>query len=158
MVPKDQILDNQCSALMKLSIKATMLTDGSVLKMTYELVPPEDHQRNLFKQSIQTLKEYFVRVLSGCAKSMIMHLWCQLLPQEEHQLLLLGQSQINPDMLAYAHACQGHHNYRKHPFVPIRMEFLVHVKSHKKRTYAQHCNKGFVIGTSFEHYCHQKNG
>jgi hypothetical protein len=36
------------------------------------------------------------------------------------------------------------------------MESLVHVKPHKQRTYAQHCEKGFVIGTSFEHYRCQK--
>jgi hypothetical protein len=36
------------------------------------------------------------------------------------------------------------------------MESLVHIKPHKRRTYAQHCNKGYVIGTSFEHYQCQK--
>ncbi len=36
------------------------------------------------------------------------------------------------------------------------MESLVHVKPHKRRTYAQHCEKGFVIGTLFEHYQCQK--
>jgi hypothetical protein len=32
----------------------------------------------------------------------------------------------------------------------------VHIKPHKQRTYAQHCNKGYVIGASFEHYQCQK--
>jgi hypothetical protein len=59
-------------------------------------------------------------------------------------------------MLAYAHVYQGQHNYSKHPFVPIRIESLVHVKPHKQRTYAQHCEKGFVIGTLFKHYRRQK--
>jgi hypothetical protein len=59
-------------------------------------------------------------------------------------------------MLAYAHVYQGQHNYSKHPFVPIGMESLVHIKPHKQRTYAQHCKKGFVIDTSFKHYRCQK--
>jgi hypothetical protein len=108
------------------------------------------------KKSIQTFKDHFVGVLSGCAKTMPMHLWCQLLPQVEWQLLLLQQSQVNPGMLAYAHVYQGQHNYSKHLFVPFGMESLMHVKPHKRRTYAQHCDKGFVIGTSFEHYRCQK--
>jgi hypothetical protein len=108
-----------------------MLSDGSILKMTYELVPPEEHQWNMAKKSIQTFKDHFVGVLSGCAKTMPMHLWCQLLPQVEQQLLLLRQSRVNPGMLAYAHVYQVQHNYSKHPFVPIGMESLVHVKPHK---------------------------
>jgi hypothetical protein len=43
IVPKHQILDNQCSACMKLTMESTTLLDGSVLKMTYQLVPPDDH-------------------------------------------------------------------------------------------------------------------
>ena len=45
IVPKHQILDNQCSAIMKLAIELTKLADGSTSKMKYELVPPEDHQQ-----------------------------------------------------------------------------------------------------------------
>jgi hypothetical protein len=55
-------------------------------------------------------------------------------------------------MSAYAHVYQGQHDYNKHPFVLAGMELLVHVKPHKQQTYAQHCNKGYVIGASFEHY------
>jgi len=43
IVPKHQILDNQCSDRMKLAMEATVLADGSTSRMTYELVPPEEH-------------------------------------------------------------------------------------------------------------------
>jgi hypothetical protein len=43
IVPKHQILDNQCSARMKSAMESTTLLDGLVSKMTYKLVPPEDH-------------------------------------------------------------------------------------------------------------------
>jgi hypothetical protein len=137
-------------------MEATKLEGGLVLNMTYELVPPEEHQRNMAEKAIQTFKDHFVGVLSGCAKSMPMHPWCQLLPQVERQLLLLQQSRLNPGMLAYTHVYQGQHDYNKHPFVPIGMELLVHKKPHKQLTFAQHCKKGYILGTSFEHFRAQK--
>ncbi len=81
LIPKDQILNNQASV----EYKAAIETSG----MTYELVPPKEHQRNMAEKAIQTFKDHFVGVLSSCAPSMPIHLWCQLLPQVERQLLLL---------------------------------------------------------------------
>jgi len=43
IVPKHQILDNQCSDRMKLAMEAMVLADESTSRMTYELVPPEEH-------------------------------------------------------------------------------------------------------------------
>jgi hypothetical protein len=143
LIPKHQILDNQASAEYKAAIDAS--------SMTYELVPPEEHRRNMAEKSIQTFKDHFVGVLSRCAPSMPIHLWCQLLPQVERQLLLLRQSRVHPNLSAYAHVYKQH-DYNKHSFVPIGMEALVRDKPHKRRTYAEHCTKAFVLGTSTEHY------
>ena len=85
LIPKHQTLDNQASAEYKTAIE----TSG----MTYELVPPKEHQCTMAKEAIQPFKDHFVRVLSGCAPSRPIHLWCQLLAQVERQLLLLRQSQ-----------------------------------------------------------------
>jgi hypothetical protein len=82
---------------------------------------------------------------------MPMHLLCQLLPQVELQLLLLRQSRVNPNMSEYAHL-YGQHDYKKHPFVLIGMEALVHDKPCKRQMYAEHCRKVFVLSTSTEHY------
>ncbi len=79
--PKQQILDNQASKSYKDAIRAS--------GMTYQLVPPDDHRRNMAEKAIQTFKDHFIRVLSGCAATMPIHLWCQLLPQIKRQLLLL---------------------------------------------------------------------
>jgi hypothetical protein len=119
--------------------------------MTYELVPPKEHQCNMAEKAIQTFKDHFVGVLSGCAPSMLIHLWCQLLPQVKRQLLLPPQSCVHPNLSAYAHIYK-HHDYNRHPFVPIGMEALVHDKPHKRCTYAEHCTKAFVLGTSTKHY------
>jgi hypothetical protein len=32
------------------------------------------------------------------------------------------------------------------------MEALIYDRPHKRRSFAQHCRKGFVLGTSTEHY------
>ncbi len=70
------------------------------------------------KKSIQTFKDHFVSslsgALSGCAPTFPLHLWCQLLPQVEGQLLLLQHLQLHPNLSTYAHV-YGHHDYNKHP-------------------------------------------
>jgi hypothetical protein len=81
IIPKHQILNNQASVEYKAVIEAS--------SMTYRLVPLEEHQRIMAEKAIQTFKHHFIRVLSGCAPSMPIHLWYQLLPQVERQLLLL---------------------------------------------------------------------
>jgi hypothetical protein len=61
IIPKHQVLDNQASAAYK---KAIGNSD-----VTYELVPPNNHQRNMAEKAIQTFMDHFVSVLSGCAPS-----------------------------------------------------------------------------------------
>ena len=100
IVPKHQILDNQKSAAYKEAIRAS--------GMTFELVPPDNHHCNMAEKAIQTFKDHFVGVLSGCAPTFPLHLWCQLLPQVKRQLLLLRQSRRHPNRSAYAHV-YGHH-------------------------------------------------
>ncbi len=68
LIPKHQILNNQASAEYKAAIEAS--------GMTYELVPPEEHQHNMAEKAIQTFKDHFVGVLSGYAPSMPIHPWC----------------------------------------------------------------------------------
>jgi hypothetical protein len=123
IIPKHLVLDNQASAAYKKAIGDS--------DMTYELVSPDDHQCNMAQKSIQTFKNHFVGILSGCVPNFPLHLWCQLLPQVEQQLLLLQQSQLHPNLSVYAHV-YGHHDYNKHPFIPIGMETLVHDKPHKR--------------------------
>jgi hypothetical protein len=120
--PKHQVLDNQALAAYKKAI------GGS--NMTCKLVPLDDHQHIMAEKAIKTFKDHFVSILSGCAPTFPLHLWCQLLPQVERQLLLLQQSQQHSNLSAYAHV-YGHHDYNKHPFIPIGIKALVHDKPHK---------------------------
>ena len=57
--------------------------------MTYQLVPPDDHRRNISEKAIQFWKDHFVAVLSGASSTFPIRLWYQATPQDEQQLLLL---------------------------------------------------------------------
>ena len=131
--PKRQILDNEASA----KYKAAITNFG----MTYQLVPPDDHWRNIAEKAIQFWKDHFIAALSGASSTFLLRLWRQVILQAEMQLLLLRQSNTNPKIYSYAHL-YGAHDYSALPFVPICMETLVHDKPGKRRTWAEHASKG----------------
>ena len=76
--PKKHVLDNECSGEFKEAIRDN--------QMTYELVPPDDHCRNIAERAIQTAKSHIISVLCGCDPNFPRHLWDLLLPQMEIQL------------------------------------------------------------------------
>ena len=86
------VLDNECSAEFKEAIRVNQLT--------YALVSPDDHRRNIAERAIQTAKSHIILVLCGCDPNFPMHLWDLLLPQMEIQLNLLRQSRTVPKVLA----------------------------------------------------------
>ena len=130
--PLSQILDNEISTAYKEEIRHT--------GMTYQLVPPDDHRRNLAERAIRTWKNHFVRVLSGTSSTSPLHLWCRIIPQAERQLLLLSHSNVNTHISYYAHV-YGQHDYSAEPFVPISTEYLVHDKPQRRQTFAEHYKK-----------------
>ena len=143
VTPTKQVLDNKASAAYKEAIQE--------LGMTYQLVPPDNHQRNAAEKAIQTWKDHFVAVLSGTADDFQLHLWCQLLPQMERQLCLLRQTNTNPKVCTHTYL-YGPHNYNAEPYVPLGMQALVYDKPNRRKSFAPHCSKGWVLGTSHEHY------
>ena len=65
--PTEHILDNEKSAKFLEAIKKN--------KMTYQLVPPHNYQRNQAEKSIQIFKDHFIAILCGTAKDFPLHLW-----------------------------------------------------------------------------------
>eukprot|EP00804_Cyclotella_cryptica_P007766 CCRYP_001371-RA/>CCRYP_001371-RA protein AED:0.39 eAED:0.39 QI:0/0/0/1/1/1/2/0/283 len=59
ITPQHQVLDNEISAAYREAITTSA--------MTYQLVPPDDHRRNIAEKAIQTWKDHFVSALSGTA-------------------------------------------------------------------------------------------
>ena len=72
ITPAHQVLDNEISQTYKDEIRDS--------GMSYQLVPPDDHRRNIAERAIQTWKNHFVGVLSGAAATFPLHLWCQAIP------------------------------------------------------------------------------
>ena len=89
--------------------------------MSYQLVPPDVHCQNIAEREIQTWKSHWIGILAGTAATFPLHLWCQIIPQAERQLLLLSETNLNPNISAYAYV-YGQHYYNAAPFVPIGME------------------------------------
>ena len=102
IISKHQVLDNEI-----LDAYCTEIRDTN---MTFQLVPPDGHRRNLAELAIQTWKDHFVGVLSVTASTFPLHLWCQIIHQSERQLLLLQQYRVKPNISAYAHV-YGAHDY-----------------------------------------------
>ena len=101
--------------------------------MTYQIVPPDDHCRNISEKLFNYGRNNFFAVLSGASSTLPLRLWCHAIPQAERQLLILYQSITNPNILSYAHLYDAH-DYSSLPFVPIVMETPVHDKPTKQRS------------------------
>ena len=101
---KHHRLDNECSE----SFKQCIRQNG----MTHELVPHDNHQRNMAKRAIQIFKHHFVSILSGVDDSFPLSLWFHLVRPAEFTVNLLRQSIVAPKVSAYAHV-HGQHDYMR---------------------------------------------
>ena len=95
------------------------------MNTNFNIIPLDDHHRNLSEKDIKIWKDHFICVIIGMAAAFPAQLWYQAILQAETQLLLLWQSNVNPKISAYAHV-YGPHYYNAEPFVPIVMDTLVH--------------------------------
>ena len=116
IIPKHQVLDNEISDAYKAEIELT--------NITYQLVLPDDHRRNIPEREIQTWKDHFVSAMISAAATSPRHLWRQAIPQDECQQRLLRQSNIHPTISTYAHM-YGQYDYSAHPFEPIGIEVIM---------------------------------
>ncbi len=144
--PTTLILDNEVSAELKEAIKKNC---------TIQLVPPDNHRRNLAERAIQTFKNHFKAILAGVNDSFPMKLWDKLLPQTVLTLNLLRQSNVAPTVLAYQYV-QGSLDYNKMPLAPIGCAVQLHESSERQGTWAENTTDGWYLQTSPEHYrCHK---
>ena len=123
---EQQVLDNEISQTYKDEIRES--------GMSYQIVPPCNHLRNIAERAIQTWKNHFIGVISGTAATFTLHLWCQAIPQAELQLMLLSMSNFNPKISSYTNI-YGQHDYSAEPFVTIGMESLLHDKPNQQKPF-----------------------
>ena len=146
--PKIHILDNEISAEFKNAIEAN--------GMSYQLVPPNDHRRNIAEKAIQVFKDHFISVLCGTAENFPMQLWDQLLPHAELQLSLLRKSRVDSTKSAYEVMYGKNHDYNANPWAPLGCAVQVHVMPRNRKSWEPHTKAGFYVGNSVDHYrCHR---
>jgi hypothetical protein len=144
---KQHILDNKCSNKFKATIKKN--------HMTYQLVPPHNHQQNMAKKAILTFKVHFISILCGADKDFSLHLWNRVLPQTEHAINMLRIARLTPAISELAYLC-GEHNYNANPFSALGCKVDAQVTLGVQETCATHTAHGYYIGITWEHYwCHE---
>ena len=106
-----QILDNEVSEYFKI----TIVKDWCA---TYQLVPPNVHQRNIAERAIRTFKVHFLSVLAVVDPNFPKFMWDNLLVQIELTLNLLFQATLNPSISSWEYFNVSF-EYAATPLVPI---------------------------------------
>eukprot|EP00804_Cyclotella_cryptica_P017804 CCRYP_001200-RA/>CCRYP_001200-RA protein AED:0.69 eAED:0.75 QI:0/0/0/1/0/0/3/0/405 len=99
--------------------------------MTYQLVPPGDHRITSLPSSVAQALNF-----PSTFGANYYHKWSA-------NSVFYG-NQCIPHISSHTHLY--HHDYNAHPFVPWAWKPFD--KPHRRKSFAQHCTKGYVIGTS----------
>jgi hypothetical protein len=141
--PNWHILDNEAPEELKQAIREN--------KCRVELTPADQHRRNAAERAIQTFKGHFISVLAGVADGFPINQWDELLPQTILTLNLLRQSNVAPNISAYAYH-HGSFDYNRMPIAPMGCAVQFHIKPNRRTTFGEHSGDGFYLKTSAEHY------
>ncbi|KAL7480511.1 hypothetical protein ACHAW6_006206 [Cyclotella cf. meneghiniana] len=128
-------------------LKTTIRSNGC----TVELTPPDVHQHNNAKCTIQTFKSHFIAILSGVDNSFPITEWDSLLPQAILIVNLLYNANVAPKISAYTYH-HGPFDYDRMPLASIGCAVQFHVKPGHRRTWGEHSTDRWYIGASPEHY------
>jgi hypothetical protein len=117
--PNWHILNNEAPAELKQAIHGN--------KCRVELTPADQHRRNAAERAIQTFKGHFISVLAGVDNSFPINQWDELLPQTILTLNLLRQSNVAPNISAWAYH-HGSFDYNCMPLAPMGCAVQFHIK------------------------------
>ena len=143
ILPNWHILDNEAPEDLKQAIRDN--------KCRVELTPADQHRRNAAERAIQTFKGHLISVLAGVADGFPINQWDELLPQTILTLNLLRQSNVAPNISAYAYH-HGSFDYNRMPIAPMGCAVQFHIKPGRRKTFGEHSADGFYLKTSAEHY------
>ena len=141
--PNWHILDNEAPEELKQAIREN--------KCRVELTPADQHRRNAAERAIQTFKGHFISVLAGVDNNFPINQWDELLPQTILTLNLLRQSNVAPNISAWAYH-HGSFDYNRMPIAPMGCAVQFHIKPGRRKTFGEHSEDGFYLKTSEEHY------
>jgi hypothetical protein len=112
------------------------------------------HRRNIAEKGMQTFKGHFKSVLAGVSDDFPIQEWDELIPQTVLTLNLLRQSNVAPNISAYAYH-HGSFDYSRMPLAPMGCAVQFHIKPDKRKTWGEHSMDGWYLKTSPEYYrCH----
>jgi len=144
--PNWHILDNEAPEDFKQAIREN--------NCRVELTPADMHRRNIAEKGMQTFKGHFKSVLAGISDDFPIREWDELIPQTVLTLNLLRQSNVAPNISAYAYH-HGSFDYNCMPLAPMGCAVQFHIKLDKRKTWGEHSMDGWYLRTSPEHYrCH----
>jgi hypothetical protein len=124
--PTTHIMDNKSSEEYKKEIQKNC---------TIQLVPPDNHRRNLEEQAIQTFKNHFKAILAGVDDTFPMRLWDRLLPQMILTLNFLQQSNVVSTVSAHQYV-HSNFDYKKMPLAPMGCAVQLHQSSTRQAPWA----------------------
>ncbi|KAL7478223.1 hypothetical protein ACHAW6_004002 [Cyclotella cf. meneghiniana] len=127
--PNWHVLDNEAPKDFKTNIRK----NGCFVELTLADV----RRRNIAEQAIQTWKGHFISVLAGVDDKFPLHEWDRLIQQVTLTLNLLRQSNVSPNVSAYAH----HHrqfNYKRMQLAPMGCPVQFHENLKQRRTFGEH--------------------
>ena len=91
MTVTNQVLKNEASKAYKSAVT-------NKWNCTYQLVPPDMHQRKTAERAIRTFKAHFLSIRAGVDPNLPKNRWDLLLLQSELTLNILRQSHANPSV------------------------------------------------------------
>jgi hypothetical protein len=89
--------------------------------------------------------------LAGVSDDYPINRWDELLPQTVLTLNLLRQSNVAPNISAYAYH-HGSFDYNRMPLAPMGCAVQFHIKPSRRKTFGEHSSDGWYLKTSDEHY------
>jgi hypothetical protein len=140
--PKTHVLDNEALEAFKKEIRKNC---------KIQLVPPDNHRRNLAERAIQTFKNHFKSVIAGVDESFPMRIWDKILPQVFLTLNLLRQLNVAATVSAYAYI-NGPFDYNAMPLAPMGCAVQIDESRNRRKTWAENSIDGWYLRTSTEHY------
>jgi len=96
-------------------------------------------------------KGHFISVLAGVDNSFPINQWDELLSQTILTLNLLRQSNVAPNISAWAYH-HGNFDYNRMPLAPMGCAVQFHINPGRRKTFGEHLEDGFYLKTSEEHY------
>ena len=98
---------------------------------TYQLVPPNVHNRNIEERGNRTFKAHFLAILAGVDRDFPKYTWDNLLAQTELTINLLRQETLNPIMSAWEYYNRAF-EYSATPLGPLGCKVMIHNTSNTR--------------------------